>query len=285
LFEIGTLQPFATNGDAPTLGTAGAALTARGQAAAGVAFTGSGIPNSVTGIGLFIAPRLTLGYQASGPSRMQFRTRYFQFDHTNSLLTDAAGNNLTARLRMQTWDVETAGTLVRGRHSGEMFGGFRFADFNALSRAFNAANDFTANQGAWGAGITAGITGRSVFGRSGRFNIQSGVRGSMMMGDNYASIRNNFAATFPYQVNHTYNLFSIWEVHLGSMWKRPLRNGSTLLIGSTVEAQLWQGGGSLNPWSYVVANPLAAGNFAQTASGTPGSFMMLGYWNSLGIQF
>ena len=285
-FEMGFVQPFANNGDAPTLGTAAGALAGglgaplAGAAATAAALAASPIAATPTALGTFVAPRVTLGYQI--PGGMGFRTRYFTFDHNNTVLTDAVGNTLTSRLRLQTWDVETFGSLVRGRHSGTMFGGYRYADFNTLSTATSAATatGFTARQGAGGNGITGGITGTSQIGNSGRFSINSGVRGSLLFGDLFSSVLNANTGANVYQKTQINNMFSIWEVSLGSMYKMPLRNGSNLLIGSSIEAQLWQGGGSLNPWTYVTFN-----NPTAIVNGTNGSFAMLGFWNSVGLSY
>lgn len=283
--EFGTFIPFATNGDSPTIGTAGAAF-ATGNAGAALAagaaaFTGSAAANTPTGIGFFVTPRLTIGRDfANG---MGLRTRWFYFDHTNSPATDGA-QTITSRLHAMTWDVETYGTLRRGRHSGTASGGYRYAEFAGVSRAFNAATDGTARQGHYGNGFTGSIVGTSVVGRSGNFSVFSGLRGSMLMGDLYASVLNNFTGAFPYQKTQTYSLFSIMELSIGSQFKRPLRNGSTLLIGSSMEAQYWMDGGTLNPWTYVAANPVTAAT-GGPFNATPGGFLLLGFWNNVGLSY
>ena len=299
--EFGFIRPFATNGDLPNLNTAATVVNGIGTGpnldlgpGGPLAAPIPGVANGAAqaNINYQIAPRFTFGYVI--PGGMGLRARYFQFDHTTTL-TDPGpfANTISSRLRCQTLDVETFGTLRRGRNSGTVFGGYRYADFNTASAvgAVGFGPAITATQGAAGQGITGGITGTSIVGQSGNLSINSGIRGSAMMGDIFATHVANpvfLAGLVPpatagnanANYNSGNNFFTILETTLGSTYRRRLSNGTQLVIGSSIEFQLWQGAGSLNPWTYLATNAPSSG-----VVGTPGSFGMFGFWNSFGFSY
>lgn len=286
--EYGFVKPYATNGDAPNsntvfglAGTAGIPGSGAGNLGSSTMAAPAG-PVPATVYDYKFAPRFTWGVTL--PSGMGLRTRYFLFDQNARNATDGSGNDISGRLRAQTLDIETYGTLRRGRNWGTMYGGYRYADFTTASTFTQAgiASRDTARQGAFGSGITAGLMGTSIIGETGNFSINSGLRGSLMLGDLTASAQNALTGAIPIQFTNQNNFFSIWELVIGSQYRRRLNNGTNLILGSSIEAQLWQNAGSLNPWSFLGAN---GGGPGTGIVATPGSFVMFGFWNNLGWSF
>lgn len=291
-FEFGFLKPYAVNGDAPSFYSARFGSLVPNAATAAVlsgAITAVG-PDRGVDMGYQFAPRVTVGYRI--PGGMGLRARYFSFDHTGTMFEPTSTASVTGRLRLQTIDLETFGTLRRGRNSGTMFGGVRYADHTATSRVTDTAGTFdgAVTQNAGGTGLTAGVTGSSIIGSSGNFSVNSGLRGSVLFGDAQYQILN--AAGFAplvfegpisgfSRISRENNMFSIWEVTLGSQYKRQMRNGVLLVIGSSIEAQLWDGAGTLNPWSHFQD----VGFNNERRDNSLGSFAMLGFWNSFGLSY
>ena len=290
--EFGFLKPFATNGSSPGFYSPQVTGAGAGTIALSNAAVASAGADATADINFQVAPRVTIGYKI--PGGMGIRARYFQFDHTGNLANPATTANLSSRLRLETADVESYGVLRRGRNSGTMFGGIRYAQQSAASRFTNAAGtvNAAATQNTFGTGITGGITGASVIGQSGYFSLNSGVRGSVLFGNAQYQLTDGAGFAAPTATNASgiggvsrqNNVFSIWEVSVGSQFRRPLPNGFMLTIGSSVEAQLWQGSGTLDPWAHLKDVGGLTFNGARNAASL-GDFAMLGFWNSFGLSY
>ena len=265
--EFVFLRPFASNGDLPNanFGLAG----------------GIGQTDRTLDFNYKITPRVFFGYV--GASGLGARVRYWQFDHGGSpnTATDPTSGNvatIAGGLKFQTFDLELTQQSQFMNWNLLFSGGLRYASFalnsgNSIVDGGGVALGFNnMNQSVSGTGLTSALQARRALNASGSLQFLTNLRGSILFGNHRSSVE--MFANLPgvgafgnaSTTKNRDDLFSIWEINIGPQWSMPLANGARLVVGGTVEAQLWQGVGT-STYSATNSNGLGLGNMGLVGFG------------------
>lgn len=191
------------------------------------------------------SPRITVGYVFE--DGLGIRTRWWDYDHANSVDTTAGLANVNSGLSVDTytWDLEVFDTFRLNRNWAlQLSGGVRYNEFDenfstvanvgGLTTAFtNYETDFAGFGGLVGAQLWRDLgDGFSVFMTS---------RGSILMDD--TTMRSQLAplgiVTFDDAQTQIDHVKGIWEMQLGVAHSRDIGEGASIIAHVAAEYQMW----------------------------------------------